>query len=144
MCSCRGARRGGEGLMRRPRLRAPGPSPDPTGGASPLYRPASRESLEGPGRGREASVTPPRTPCDSNDDPAARQARSTPHKTRTKRAIAAPKLRLLSAAVAAAHTIRSGSGHPFPVVALATAPPAPARPGEPAHESEPRGTRRLY
>jgi hypothetical protein len=31
-----------------------------------MYRPAGREPLEGPGRGREASVTPPRTPNDSN------------------------------------------------------------------------------
>jgi hypothetical protein len=27
-----------------------------------MYRPASRETLEGRERGREASVTPPRTP----------------------------------------------------------------------------------
>jgi hypothetical protein len=70
------------------RLRAPGPSPDPTGGASPLYRAAAPETLEGPGRGREASVTPPRTPRDFSDGWAARcHVRSIPHKTRTKRAL---------------------------------------------------------
>ena len=37
----------------------------------PMYRPANRETL-GDGRGREASVTPPRPPRDSSDGWAAR------------------------------------------------------------------------
>jgi len=33
-----------------------------------MYRPASGKTLEGPGRGREASVTPPRTPNNDSTD----------------------------------------------------------------------------
>ena len=87
-CGSRGARRGGETLMRRRVSVLLDPLQTPQEARRPMYRPTNRETL-GDGRGREASVTPPRPPrvgppaatsAASSQDP--RRARVTPTRNR--------------------------------------------------------------